>query len=142
MNPEIDTHISRDAIRFSLLKDNMEYFEVENQVRRSFFKQIEECTRDESINNSVFIDATHLTPKSRRQVRNCIEGHPYEIAISFEVPLKVALERNSQRSGRALVPETAIYNMYHSYNKPTLKEGFDEVWHIDANGVITKETRE
>ena len=107
----------------------------------TFINYINQTLENPNI-DKIFIDATHLTPKSRRQVLNCIEGRPYETAISFEVPLKVALERNSQRFGRALVPETAIYNMYRSYNKPTLEEGFDEVWHIDANGVITKETKE
>lgn len=141
MNPEIDTHISRDQIRFALLNDEDEYFEAEHKVREFFFKQIRDFTGDGYTDDCVFIDATHLTPKSRKQVRNNIKGRPYQIAVSFEVPLKVALERNKQRTGRALVPESAIYNMYDRYEKPTLKEGFDEVWHIKEDGIIVKEVR-
>ena len=141
MNPEIDTHISRDQIRFALLNDEDEYFEAEHKVRECFFKQIRDFTNDGYTDDCVFIDATHLTPKSRKQIRNHIKGRPYQIAVSFEVPLNVALERNKQREGRALVPETVIYNMYSRYEIPTLKEGFDEIWHVDAEGNVRKETR-
>ena len=40
MDPTVDTHISRDNIRFSLLRPGDAYFEVEEKVRRFFFKQI------------------------------------------------------------------------------------------------------
>lgn len=139
MNPEIDTHISRDNIRFALLNDDQEYFEVEDKVRKFFFEQIEKCTNDDYNDDCVFIDATHLSPKVRAQIRSHIKKKPYQIAVSFEIPLAVALERNKKRSGRALVPESAIYNMYNRYIIPTLAEGFDEVWHIDAEGNIRKE---
>lgn len=141
MNPEIDIHISRDQIRFALLNDKDQYFEVEDKVKATFFKQIRDYTDDGYDDNCVFIDATHLTSKSRKQIRNSIKGRPYQIAVSFEVPLETALARNAQRSGRALVPETVIYNMYNRYEIPTLKEGFDEIWHIDAEGNVRKETR-
>ena len=74
-------------------------------------------------------------------MRQHITGNPYLIAVSFEVPQNVALERNAQRVGRALVPESAIRNMYNSYEIPSLNEGFDEIWHIDAEGTITKEVK-
>jgi predicted kinase len=61
------------------------------------------------------------------------------IAVSFEVPIETAIERNSQRTGRALVPEKAIRNMYASYKIPALYEGFNEIWHVDAEGNIIKE---
>lgn len=138
---DYDALISRDAIRFNLLKDGDDYFEKEDEVRKQFNKMIEEATDPNHWSSAVFIDATHLTPKSRAQVRRHIKGRPHQIAVSFEVPLEVALERNAQRTGRAFVPESAIRNMYSRYEKPTLKEGFDEIWHINADGVVTKETR-
>lgn len=139
MNPEIDIHISRDQIRFALLNDEDEYFKVENQVRQFFFDQIKEFTDNDYTDDCVFIDATHLNPKSRAQVMRRISRQPLKIAVSFEVPISVALERNKQRDGRALVPESVIYNMAVRYEIPTLKEGFDEIWHIDAEGNIRKE---
>lgn len=141
MNIDADAYISRDLIRFSLLNEGQAYFEVEDKVRQSFFAEIENHTIDEGNDYNVFVDATHLTPKSRAQVRKHIKGHPYKIAVSFETPLEIALERNKQRTGRALVPDSVIYNMYSSYKKPTLEEGFDEVWHVNFEGIIIKEVR-
>ena len=141
MNSEVDVHISRDVIRFALISDEQDYFAVENLVRKSFFAEIENHTADECNDYNIFIDATHITPKSRAQVRQHIKRRPYQIAVSFEAPLEVALERNKQRTGRALVPDSAIYNMYNNYEKPTLKEGFDEVWHVNAEGIVVKEVR-
>ena len=142
---DFDTLISRDCIRFNLLKPGQDYFAVEDQVRKIFADSIQIATDPNNPHptDKVFIDATHLSPAARTSVRRNIKGRPYLIAVSVEVPLEVALERNAKRTGRAFVPETAIRNMYNRYEIPTLKEGFDEVWHIDANGrLIWKEIRE
>ena len=141
MEPKTDILLSRDNLRFSLLKEDEDYFSRENEVRKRFFDLIKEYTTNDEISN-IFIDATHLTIKARKQVQNSMQNNPYKIAISFEVPVQVALERNSKRNGRALVPESAIRNMYSCYKIPTLSEGFDEIWHIDAEGVIRKEVKE
>lgn len=140
MRPMDDVMISRDNIRFMLLKDNDDYFACEDTVRNMFFQAIKNNTSNDDFEN-IYIDATHLTRKTRAQVRSWIRRQPYQIAVSFEVPLEVALERNAQRTGRARVPETVIRNMYQRFDKPSLKEGFDEIWHIDAEGAITKEVR-
>lgn len=140
MCPVKDVLISRDNIRFTLLKDDDDYFACEEKVCNMFFQAIKNNTSNDDFDN-IYIDATHLTRKARSQVRSWIRRRPYQIAVSFEVPLEVALERNAQRTGRAKVPETVIYNMYHHYDIPSLKEGFDEIWHIDAEGNITKEVR-
>lgn len=140
LNSETDIHISRDNIRFSLLKDNQQYFEVENEVRDCFFRQIRNFTANDYPCECVYIDATHLNPKSRKQVLGAIRGDTYKIAVSFDTPLELALERNAQRTGRALVPDSVIHNMYHRYTKPILDEGFDEIWHILPNEkIIVKE---
>lgn len=140
MHPVIDVMISRDLLRFGMLKEGEDYFAHEHAVRNKFFQNITHYTTN-STYEGVFIDATHLTPKSRRQTNNHIHNNSYKIAISIEVPLAVALERNAQREGRALVPDSAIINMYNIYKIPTLEEGFNEIWHVDAEGVITKEVR-
>ena len=140
MQPQTDLKISRDLIRFSMIEDGDDYFAFEKDVHKKFFETIEKWTSRDDYEN-VFIDATHLTPKARRQVLLNIRNNPYLIAISLEVPLAIALKRNKQRSGRSLVPESAIENMYNCYKIPTLNEGFDEIWHVDAEGVITKEIK-
>lgn len=141
MKPETDTMISRDNIRFMLLKDNEDYFAHEDKVRNVFFGAIRSNTFVSKDFNTVFIDATHLTPKSRRLTMNHIAPDTYKIAVSFEAPVEVAIERNAHRKGRALVPESVIRNMRHSFQEPKLNERFDEIWHIDAEGNIIKEVK-
>lgn len=142
MQPMNDILISRDNIRFMWLKEGEDYFAHENEVRNIFFGAIRSNTFVSKDFDTVFIDATHLTSKSRRLTMNHIAPDTYKIAVSFEVPVEVALERNAHREGRALVPESVIRNMYCNFQKPKLGEGFDEVWHIDAEDVITKEVRD
>lgn len=140
---DYDALISRDAIRFAKLKPGQDYFAVEDEVKKEFFEEIARATdpNSKSVFENVFIDATHISPKTRSEVRKHIKGRPYQIAVSFEVPVKVAIERNAQRTGRAFVPENAIHNMANRYVVPSLKEGFDEIWHVNAKGIITKEVR-
>ena len=141
MAPETDIMISRDNIRFMLLKDNEDYFAHEDKVRNIFFGAIRANTFISKDFDTVFIDATHLTPKSRRLTMNHIAPDTYKIAVSFEAPVEIAIERNANREGRALVPESVIRNMHYSFQGPRLIEGFDEIWHIDVESNITKEVR-
>ena len=136
MNPDIDTHISRDQIRFALLNDTDEYFEVEDKVRKFYFQQIEKITNDKYNDDCIFIDATHLNPKSRKITLQHIAPNTRTIALYFNVPIEIALERNKRRTGRALVPESVIYRMSEQLVKPTRKEGFHEVWYINEDGQI------
>ena len=139
MEPKTDVMISRDNIRFMWLKEGEDYFAHENEVRNIFFGAIRSNTFTSKDFDTVFIDATHLTPKSRRLTMNHIAPDTYKIAVSFEASIEVALERNAKREGRALVPESVIINMCCSFQKPKLREGFDEIWHIDAENNIIKE---
>lgn len=141
MQALIDSWISRDNIRFMLLNPNDDYFARETEVRNTFYETIyRACRANDSIKN-IYIDATHLTQKSRAATLRKISADSYKIAVSFEAPVAVALERNAQRTGRALVPESVIYSMYESFTRPKLAEGFDEIWHVDADGNIRKEVK-
>ena len=141
MQSKTDIWISRDNIRFGLLKDGEDYFAHENEVKEIFFNAIANNTSCSQWEN-IYIDATHLNPRARKSTMWNISKYCSVIAVSFEIPVKVAIERNAQRTGRALVPESVIKNMYDSYKVPTLAEGFDEIWHVDAEGVIRKEVKE
>ena len=109
--------ISRDAIRFSMLKEDDDYFAYEDTVIDTFIADIQNAIED---NTPVIIaDATHLTQKSRNQVleRLSLKGTPV-VYVYFDVPLTVALERNEKREGRAKVPRSVIRRMYYSIQKP------------------------
>ena len=53
------------------------------------------------------------------------------IGIYFTTSRDTILQRNAQRTGRALVPEDAVINMFNSLTKPTLEEGFDEILEVE-----------
>lgn len=141
MEPMNDITISRDNIRFMLLKNEEEYFAHEDKVKNIFFSAIRNNTFISKEFNNIFIDATHLTPKARRQTMGHISPECYKIAVAFEVPLEVAIKRNGKRTGRAFVPNSVIRNMFNSYIVPTFNEEFDEIWHIDAEGNVRKEIK-
>ena len=133
--------VSRDQIRFSLLKKGDDYFAHEDEVLRRFASEIENQLRDHDV---IAIDATHLSPKSRRSVLGMIpeDIDIYTIAVCVEVPVKVAMQRNAGRKGRALVPDTVIYNMARTYTRPSFTEGFDEIWVYDENLIVRKMVKE
>lgn len=128
--------ISRDAIRFAMLKEGEDYFSHENEVLEKFYDSIWDSVQN---NYTTIIDATHLTPKARNSVLVHVPKDTYRIAVCFDVPVKVAIERNANRTGRARVPENVIYNMATSYVKPTFKENFDEIWTIDKDLNVKEE---
>jgi predicted kinase len=111
--------ISRDVIRFSMLGDDDAYFAHEDAVFDEFIKKIQEAINDEE-HTSIFIDATHLNEKNRNKVLSRIwrMGDDVVIGVYFDIPLEECLRRNAQRTGRALVPETVIKNMYENLTKP------------------------
>jgi predicted kinase len=111
--------ISRDVIRFSMLGDDDAYFAHEDAVFDEFIKKIQEAINDQE-HTSIFIDATHLNEKNRNKVLSRIwrMGDDVIIGVYFDIPLEECLRRNAQRTGRALVPETVIKNMYESLTKP------------------------
>ena len=123
--------VSRDAIRFALLKEGDDYFAYEDMVLSIFYSEIQNAIDSDS-EQDIIIDATHLTPKARatclQNIKNLDKVNL--IALSIEVPLAIAIYRNDKRTGRARVPETVIRNMYRSYRIPTVEEGFNEVRRI------------
>lgn len=120
--------ISRDKIRFSLVKSDEEYFSRENEVISMFVDEIQKA-----IDNRipfVLADATHLNRKSRLQLLNQLVLNNTSVRyVYFDVPLSIALERNSKRQGRERVPDSVIEKMYYSFSKPAANTII-----IDENG--------
>lgn len=115
-------HISRDAIRFSLVGENEEYFSKENKVFETFVSEVQKAVDDKI--NVIVIDATHISEGSRKKILNrLIHIYNYELeAVVFDVPIETLKERNQLREGRARVPDSAIENMYYNFSEPTIEE--------------------
>ena len=111
---------SRDEVRFSIVKEDEEYFSHEDKVFNTWIKQINEALENPEVEN-IYIDATHLNDKSRNKVLNRLTKNTDIEKITnvlFLTPLETCLERNKQRSGRAVVPEEVIRNMAKTFQIP------------------------
>ena len=112
-------HCSRDEIRFSLLKDNEDYFSHEDEVVALWFEKANSAINNPEVEN-IYVDATHLTEKARKKTLNALPKGEYDvITVFFNIPLEVCIQRNEKRTGRAYVPPQTIRNMYTSYNDYT-----------------------
>lgn len=132
--------ISRDDIRFSILKPGEDYFSHEREVYTKFVNAIVTNIRN---GFNVYADATHLNEKSRYQlfhalhIRGC---EPSEInAIYFNVPFEVCKERNETRKGtKTYVPEEQLIQMYGAFVHPHKYEGFTNIWQVDEDGDVNE----
>lgn len=131
--------ISRDAIRYSLLKPGEAYLSHEKE---SYSKFLNEITKNIRNGINVYADATHLTPRSRFLLLHQLYNRgcrPSEVnAIYFKVPLEVCKERNELRKGtKTYVPVKDLEKMFCSYIYPTKIENFNSIWEVDADGDVT-----
>lgn len=118
--------ISRDRIRFDMLSPNDDYFKYEDEVLEQFYKQINMAIESPWV-DEIYVDATHLTEKARNQLLDNIDVFAATelVMVWFNISLETCLERNAQRTGRALVPEKAIRNMYKSFQQPIYDEKYE-----------------
>jgi predicted kinase len=113
--------ISRDSIRFSLLKEGEDYFSHETEVTECFYNMVHKVL-EAKVYDYVIADATHNTGRSRSNALMGIEPHMIEgveiIPVYFNIPIEICKERNAQREGRARVPDEVIDRMGRQRIKP------------------------
>ena len=129
--------VSRDAIRFAMLKKGEDYFAHEDEVIKHFYQNISDALR---VHKYVIADATHLSVKARNRLFSNI-SMPFGtriIGVWIETSLKTALRQNAARTGLARVPEDVIRRMFKTKVSPRKDEPFDEVIFIsrDSNVAI------
>lgn len=135
--------VSRDSIRFSLLKEGEDYFSHEKEVTEIFYKMVYNLLNTGKF-DYVLADATHNNPRSRANALKEIGAHLIEgveiIPVYFNVPVEVCKERNSLREGRARVPDEVIDRMGRQRVKPKIRNEafwYSYVWEVNENGEIT-----
>lgn len=82
---------------------------------------------------SVVVDNTNPTTIERAPLIEI--GNSYNckiIGYYFDLPLKLCLERNSQRIGKAKVPEVGIYATAKRLTRPDYSEGFHYLFVINS----------
>ena len=126
-------YISRDEIRFAIVKEDEDYFSHEKEVFRTFVQGIVSCLKN---GYNVIADATHLNEFSRRKLTQAIDMSitEYEIVyVVFNVDVETCVARNANRTGRANVPENIIRNMCRDFRRPTLDEDERAINIIEVN---------
>ena len=121
--------VSRDVIRFKMLKDGEPYFLHEKKVFKEFIEKIKWGLKNKRV---VVADATHINEASRRKLLNSLGGslaNVKVIAVVMRTSLEVALDRNKKResSSRKYVPPESIKDMYRHFRVPKFNEGFNKI---------------
>jgi predicted kinase len=92
---------------------------------------------------SVVVDNTNPTPQEREPLIRL--GHEYGaevIGYYFESQVRPSLERNKTRSGKARVPNVAIYTTAKKLIRPSYAEGFDKLYDVRIVDDVGFEVRE
>lgn len=115
-------YVSRDEIRFSMVKENEKYFSREKEVFRKFAGTIAQTLVD---GFDVIADATHLNRISRDKLIRAIDQYTTEYTITYivlETSLETCMERNALREGRARVPDSVMKSMAENWEDITNSE--------------------
>jgi predicted kinase len=77
---------------------------------------------------SFVIDNTNVTREERAFYINQAKAAGFRvIGYYFNSSLRAALERNSKREGKALIPEIGIRGKHSNLELPSYDEGFDQL---------------
>lgn len=138
LNPK-HTIISRDVIRFALVKEGEEYFSKEKEVWAEYVTLAKKSLTE---NEDTVLDATHLNEASRgkimRELKDYLKGVSIEAVVMLP-GLKTAIAQNDMREGRSHVPESVIKRMNSSFTIPTFEEGFDRIYLVRKAGTFIME---
>ena len=115
-------YVSRDEIRFSLVKEDEDYFSHEKEVFRKFAATLALTLSD---GFDVIADATHITKISRQKLTQAIDRlfTDYQIVyVNCYLDEELCVIHNSARAGRLHVPEQVVRNMCRQFEVPSLTE--------------------
>jgi predicted kinase len=123
VNQQEGMKISRDQIRFAMLKPNDDYFAKERQVFETFVFEVNTALNSGE-NVVVWADATHNKIQGRKDLlKNLnIPKNTKLVVENFTTPLNTCLFRNNLREGRAKVPNEVIRRFHFSKEEPTVEE--------------------
>ena len=80
---------------------------------------------------SVVVDNTNPTPEARAPLIALGKSQGAHVAgYSFESRIEDCLARNARRTGRARVPDVALFATRKVLRWPTLSEGFDALYFV------------
>jgi predicted kinase len=85
------------------------------------------------LRQSCVIDNTNVRRRERaRYIEPARAAHARVVGYFFEPQVRASLSRNQQRVGRARIPGKGLVGTYKRLARPTLAEGFDELFCVRA----------
>ncbi len=117
--------------------DETVYFSREKEVFEEFVRQVNEAM--ELGINTVYVDATHISPGSRRKILTRMRPDPRTALVIAEMntPFAVCKERNAKRTGFERVPDSGMNNMIKGYKAPDFNEFPDNNYGFKEINMIT-----
>ena len=140
VHPDV-RYISRDEIRFSMLKENEDYFAHETEVFNKFISTIAATLAD---GFDVIADATHISIASRAKLHNALQkkhliDNDYEIIFVFmNTSISNCIEYNDKRRGRSYVSHSILRRMHCQTTMPSKDEfpNVKEIWVINNGNLL------
>ena len=133
--------VSRDDIRFTLVKEGEEYFSKEKEVFKQYIEGIKDGLK---YCDTIIADATHLNEASRNKLLRALGPALQDVevdAVVIKAKLETALNQNeNRRDTRSYVPRSQIHRMYSQQTMPTFEEGFDKIYIYQPDKVGIKYT--
>lgn len=130
-------YVSRDDIRFSIVKEDEEYFSHETEVFNKFIDEIKDGLKNAE---ATIADATHINSGSRTKLLRKLGDSLKDcevIAVVLRNGVDTCIRQNEKRKNtRSYVPRDVIENMYEHFRSPSFDEGFDKIIVIYSNGEI------
>ncbi len=114
--------LSSDAIRKELLSG-----EEDQSNNKLIFATLYARAREFLLQGKdVVLDATNISVFERKRVlSNFVDLHLKRVAVVFETPVEVCVERDAKRD--RTVGRDVIEKYVKRYQKPSKREGFDEI---------------
>lgn len=119
--------VSRDKIRFSMVKEENGYFSQEDKVFNRYVEDIILSLLN-LMNTATIADATQVNAISRAKLVMAIqkrwpdfENEVDIIIVYFHVPFETCVARNNTRTGRECVPMDAMKRMNRQHELPAIE---------------------
>jgi predicted kinase len=84
-----------------------------------------------SIQQPFVIDNTNPTKLEREKYIKQAKANKYKvIGYYFQSKIEDSIHRNSERTGKAKIPEIGIKGTFNKLELPSINEGFDELYYV------------
>ena len=80
------------------------------------------------------VDNTNILKTDRRRYIELAKPAGFRITgYYFQSDVKGVLQRNKQRTGKAVIPVPGIFGTLKRLQQPSLEEGFDKLYHVSIS---------